>query len=408
MRRTLALLPALALLAACDSGNNLLQRSDLSAWMDAVEDPGRDLRRDVDRDTAPWDAGSEDEGTGDDVAATDPGRDEAPADPGPTDPGPKDPGTDPGATEGAVRLVTDKAALSTIVALVNGAQSSLQMVELEFPPGWAPDQVGVALASAVKRGVKVQVLIENADEVADNAPRLEVLLASGVDAKMNSGSRTLHTKLVVADRTKALVGSSNLSISALNYNHEANVALEGAALVEPYADYADRLWASQSKAVTIPATTVQGVTPMGDGQYPAVVLPHIQAARNRAWLLLYDLGDDWTGDTGDLADGLLAAKARGVDVRVCLEVGSYADVETANRNSGARLTAGGVTVRYDPTGTVTHAKLLVLDDAVAIYSGNWVYTGLNTNHEAGAFVNRADVAAAAATYFDGVWAQSTP
>lgn len=412
MKRCLAL--CVLLLAACSSGGNLLERPDLAAWRDAVEDTGRDVRRDPGREATSWDDGAVDEspdpGTTDDAfdaAPDDPGTvDEAPADPGTPDPGPQDPGHDPGPVAAAVKLVTDKAALSTAVALINGAKTSVQMVELEFVTGWAPDQVGVALAAAVKRGVDVTVLLES--EVEDNAVRLGVLQSTGVDAKLDTSSKTLHTKLIVADRAKAMVGSSNLSISALNYNHEANLSLEGAALVEPLADYADALWANQGSAVRVPTSTVSGFTPMGDGQYPEVVLPRIAAAKTRAWLLLYDFGDDWTGDIFDLAQALIDAKGRGVDVRVILEVGSYADVEASNRASGPRLAAEGIQVRYDPTGTVTHAKMLLLDDGVAVYSGNWVYSGLNTNHEAGGFADLPAVAAQAATYFDQIWKESTP
>jgi cardiolipin synthase len=42
----------------------------------------------------------------------------------------------------------------------------------------------------------------------------------------------LHAKLVVADRTRALVGSANLSRHGLVINHELAVVLEGAAAAE--------------------------------------------------------------------------------------------------------------------------------------------------------------------------------
>ncbi len=76
--------------------------------------------------------------------------------------------------------------------------------------------------------------------------------------------------------------------------------------------------------------------------------------------------------------------------------------------SGPRLAAAGVQVRYNAAQTLTHAKMLVTDDEVTVYSGNWVYTSFSSNHEAGALVSASDVAADATAWFEKVWAESTP
>ena len=395
MDRILASSLALLVLAAgsCGGGGgNLLPRADLSGARD-VADNGRDAYgADIDRDIQAFDPGDEDA--------------PPPSDEG-SDPGVADPGTDPGTPPPPVRLVTDQAALSTIVNLVDNAASSLQVVELEFVTGWAPDQVGAALARAAARGVQVRVLMES--DVADNATRADALASAGIDARLDGASKTLHTKLVVADRTRALVGSTNLSISSLNYNHEANLALEGGALVEPFAAYADALWANPGKAASIPTASTSNLTPIGDGQYVARVLPHIAAASRRALLVMYDLTNDWSGDIGDAAQALIDARQRGLDVRVVLESTAYETyVNDDNKASGPRLAAAGVQVRYNAVQTLTHAKMLVTDDEVTVYSGNWVYTSFSSNHEAGALVSASDVAADATAYFEKVWAESTP
>jgi cardiolipin synthase len=379
---------------ACTTpGGNLIGRADYSGSRDAP-DAGRDVRL--------FDPGDPDR-----PAPGDEGFDATQADDRPIDPGTLDPGTDPGTAPPPVRLVTDKAALSAIVGLIDGAGTTVQMIELEFIPGWATDQVRDALLRAAARGIRVQVLMES--DVEENTARADELAGAGVEARLDGASRTLHTKLVVADRTRALVGSTNLSTSSLNYNHEANLALEGAAQVEPFAVYADALWSRPSQAAPIPAARISGVTPLGDGQYDAQARIHLAAATRRVLLVLYHISDDWSGDVGDIAQAVMDARARGLEVRVVLESTAYADyVNQQNRASGQRLAAAGVQVRYNDVDTLTHTKMLVTDDVVVVHSGNWVYSSFNSNHEAGAIVDVPGVTADAITYFERIWSESVP
>jgi phosphatidylserine/phosphatidylglycerophosphate/cardiolipin synthase-like enzyme len=374
---------------ACTTpGGNLIERPDYSGSRD-VPDAGRDVQ-------------SFDPGDQDRPAPDDEGFDATPADPGTTDPG-----TDPGTPPTPVRLVTDKAALSAIVGLVDGAMTSLQMVELEFIDGWAPNTVRDALVRAAARGVRVQVLMES--DVEKNDPRLTELTGAGIEARLDGASRTLHTKLVVADRTRALVGSTNLSTSSLNYNHEANLALDGAALAEPFAAYADALWSKPAQTAAIPAIPVSGVTPIGDGQYDAQARTHLAAATRRVLLVLYHMSDDWSGDVGDIAQAVIDARARGLEVRVVLESTAYETyVNDQNKACGQRLSAADVQVRYNDVDTLTHTKMLVTDDVVAVHSGNWVYSSFNSNHEAGAIVDVPGVTADAITTFEKIWSESVP
>ncbi|MBP7126893.1 hypothetical protein KBD49_11075 [Myxococcota bacterium] len=398
------------LAGACDGGGNLLDRRDL-AW---IWDLGGEASRedapapaDAEEDLRPGDPNTPDEdltGTG-----QDPGRDPGTPDPG-TDPS-RDPGTDPFADPGtpspATLLVTDREVRPALKEMIARARESIRLVNLSFPPGWAPDEISVALVQAAGRGVDVRVLLED-DDGGQNRIRVDVLSRNGVQARLDTASKTLHVKLLAVDRTRALVGSSNLSTSALEYNHEANLLLEAPAAAAELQRYADALWQDATGMVRVDASALPEGRLIGDGQYLAQVLPLLERATGRAWLAMYQFSSDWSGDVGDLADALIGARNRGADVRVVLEVGSFADVETANRTSGARLAAAGVAVRYDPASTITHAKLLLLDDSVAVHSGNFVYSGLRLNHEAGAVTFQADPLAEAETWFTALWNASGP
>lgn len=84
------------------------------------------------------------------------------------------------------------------------------------------------LAEAERRGVRVRVIMEPRVE-DDRKSRVFALLSElGADVRWASFSYKLtHSKFIIVDGKKALIGSINLSQSALNSNREAGVLVEG-------------------------------------------------------------------------------------------------------------------------------------------------------------------------------------
>jgi phosphatidylserine/phosphatidylglycerophosphate/cardiolipin synthase-like enzyme len=99
-----------------------------------------------------------------------------------------------------------------------------------------PEAVLKRLLAAVKRGVRVDVIIErnqDADNLnRNNAETAERLKRGGIRVCMDAPDRVTHTKLVVIDRRYMLIGSHNLTQSALKYNREASIWIDSAPLAE--------------------------------------------------------------------------------------------------------------------------------------------------------------------------------
>jgi phosphatidylserine/phosphatidylglycerophosphate/cardiolipin synthase-like enzyme len=99
-----------------------------------------------------------------------------------------------------------------------------------------PEEVLKHLVAAAKRGVRVEVVMErnqNADDLnRNNDETAERLRQGGVRVCMDAPDRVTHTKLVVIDRRYVLIGSHNLTQSALKYNREASVWIDSAPLAE--------------------------------------------------------------------------------------------------------------------------------------------------------------------------------
>lgn len=112
----------------------------------------------------------------------------------------------------------------------------------------------------------------------------------------------------------------------------------------------------------------------------AFILNAIAGARSSVKLQVYLLTHQ------GVMDGLIAAKARGVDVQVLLEEKPYNPGNPnsplpTNRAAAKKLAAGGVDVRWtNPAFKYTHAKAMTVDDAVTYVStANFTKSGLGVD-----------------------------
>jgi len=121
------------------------------------------------------------------------------------------------------------------------------------------------------------------------------------------------------------------------------------------------------------------------GQYEATALTAIQSAKKSVHLFLYlfNLPSGRASGPGRLAEALIDARRRGVEVDVLLDAGdSPFDPLDRNRAVVEALARGGVGVAY-VDGKILHAKVLVVDrKTVILGSSNWTSAAFESNVEA--------------------------
>jgi phosphatidylserine/phosphatidylglycerophosphate/cardiolipin synthase-like enzyme len=167
--------------------------------------------------------------------------------------GPPQPGS-PG-----VNLVWSPGAGPPILALIASARHSL-LVESEEMDDSA---VITALEAAARRGVDVEVVMTYSSSWAT---ALDDLAAAGVKVNTYASDAALyiHAKVVVADGSRAFVGSQNFSESSLDDNRELGIITGDPALVTPLA-----------KTV---ASDFKGGTPLSAGSAPPSTKPPASGA----------------------------------------------------------------------------------------------------------------------------------
>ena len=158
---------------------------------------------------------------------------------------------------------------------------------------------------------------------------------------------------------------------------------------------------------------VEGVEVVTDRQYEHVVGDAFARARSSIRMMMFEARyyeSHLNSPTNELIEGLIAARRRGVDVRVILERRKENDrVSSSNLKTGALLSRGGVEVMYDPLTTTTHSKLLIIDGETSVVgSTNWTYNALEKNHEVSVLIRSPQVARTLQDYFQDVWQSCSP
>jgi phosphatidylserine/phosphatidylglycerophosphate/cardiolipin synthase-like enzyme len=133
-----------------------------------------------------------------------------------------------------------------LLKAIDEAQSEIFMSIFSFKAGVHrnsyPDIILAHLARAVKRGIKVIVILESTGGHdykldAENQQTKQLLEEKGVKVYFDSPRQTTHTKLVVIDERLVILGSHNLTQAALKYNNEISILLERPDLAKRSRDY---------------------------------------------------------------------------------------------------------------------------------------------------------------------------
>lgn len=106
-------------------------------------------------------------------------------------------------------------------------------------PNDSANMIGAAFANAVKRGVKVQMVL-NGEERGTfdvNHKTAKILKRQGVDITFHTPDQRLHTKMCVIDGEITFLGSHNYTYSAMNKNSEISVRVKSKTFAKNALDY---------------------------------------------------------------------------------------------------------------------------------------------------------------------------
>ncbi|MEW6733348.1 MAG: phospholipase D-like domain-containing protein, partial [Acidobacteriota bacterium] len=295
----------------------------------------------------------------------------------------------------------------SIVSAINSATKSVDLeVYLLTDP-----TVTDALKLAAKRGVQVRVMLEPkpVGEFNNYEEKATELRAAGVEVKetppeFNSNSNVDHAKFMVIDGRDLLFGTGNLVKSGLGEsakpewnNRDFWVYDTRQAAVREAAQLFDRDWRRESTQNIEFQHLV--VTPDNANTQ---ILNLIDSAQERLYVYNQSLSDQ------NVIDRIIAAKQRGVDVRVLVSKQESTDGQP-DRNQIAlkQLQEMGIAAQYF-TRQYLHAKAILADNKTFIGSQNFTSGGLIKNRELGEIFDDQEIAKRLAESFLADEASPTP
>lgn len=264
-------------------------------------------------------------------------------------------------------VVTPDDGDARVLALLNGAKTSIDVTIYQL----SSRNVVAALVAAAQRGVKVRV-IQDWREANDTT--LATLTSAGATVKTSSRAfRYTHQKTVLVDAKTVFVFSGNLDRLSFTSGRNFGVVLDDADDAADFAELFEADWAGRSPSLACTRLVVSPVNAR------ARVLALIDGAKTSL-----DVEAMYVTDA-PVTNAVLAAKARGVTVRVLLNDPSH-DLGDSSWAAGRFAGAGIPTKRSGDL--FVHAKLLVVDGVHAfVGSENFSDNSLDSNREAGLVVS---------------------
>ncbi len=288
---------------------------------------------------------------------------------------------------------------------IEAAEERVHVIEyLLYDSGLAGELLG-ELVDAAERGVEVKVLADEAsDDTEDSLDWLVAESGGAIQAKFDSGSTTSHNKLIIADDV-SLVGSHNMSSSALSGNHESSMYVAEAEVTGFFEDYFQSMWASSDNDPSLSKPANEQVVPIKNKEIAGYLEACLDGAQEQVRLVMYAMVtyDDASSDVYVLTQAVYAAHDRGLDVKVVLDQSDWISDNDINDEAIVGLQARDVPLRLADRNTTTHAKMLLCDDTVIVGDANWSYSSMELYNGTSVQVTRGNVADQYREWFDEIW-----
>lgn len=312
----------------------------------------------------------------------------------------------------SVTPIVNQGYLSCARQMIQGAKEYVHILFLEIHKDETTTILMNDLISSKKRGVEIKILLEN--NLSCNQESLVYLKRNGIEARLDSPKKFLHHKLMIVDGREVVLGSTNWSYMSLDYNNEANVLIQDPAITRYYEKYFQLLWKDPTQEPRISPLKTKNVIPLVvKKNYFNELHNLLNSATKRIHIVMYGMRyyneDSKYPDSivNTIFNDLIKAKKKGIEVKVLLEKSDYNQkLNSFNEEAARYLKENKVEVRFDSPEIITHAKLIIVDDATLLGSSNWGYGGLKLYLGSNVLLLDSQLTDYYEKYFQRLWVKS--
>ncbi len=297
--------------------------------------------------------------------------------------------------------VVDRKYFPSAQRIIRESKESISIAMFVAKRGEKVNNLIEELKKAAEKGVKIRILLD--DRLTANQLTKKFLEEKNIEARFDSPEKTTHNKIIISDGKTILIGSTNWTEMSLGYTNEANVMIEDREIAKYFRVYFDYLWKDSSKDIS-PFKSFRGeITPLIDREYFDVVRKMMKKAKKRIWVMVYGFKLSSSGNTRAdiLADEMIKARKRGVEVKVILEKSDFNEwLNRMNSKTIDYFKENGIEAQLDNEDIITHAKVVIIDDSVFLGSTNWSYGGLELWHNSDILIRNKKIVDFFVDYFE--------
>ena len=270
-----------------------------------------------------------------------------------------------------------------ILSNINSATKSIDIAIYGYS---RVPEIESALKSALSRGVKIRLVYDIDSEgkniYPDTSAIASIIPENNTDAKSIYSKNIMHNKFYVFDNRITITGSANLSHTDMSgFNSNSIVVIDSEEIASIYKQEFEQMYNGKfhrekqifrKNEVNLSGISMKIFFSPQDKTVTNALLPLINNAKRYIYIPIFVLTEK------QIAESLIKAKNRGVDVKIIIDALSASNKHSKHET----LRANGVLVKTETYAGKMHSKSMIIDDEyIVVGSMNFSNSGNNYNDE---------------------------
>lgn len=294
-----------------------------------------------------------------------------------------------------------------ILSNINSATKSIDIAIYGYS---RVPEIESALSLALSRGVKIRLVYDIDSDGKNIYPDTSVIASiiteNNTDAKSIYSKNIMHNKFYVFDNRITITGSANLSHTDMSgFNSNSIVVIDSEEVASIYKQEFEQMYNGKfhrekqffrKNEVNLSGISMKIFFSPQDKTVTNALLPLINNAKSYIYIPIFVLTEK------QIAESLIKAKNRGVDVKIIIDA-----LSASNRHSKHEtLRANGVLVKTETYAGKMHSKSMIIDDEyVVVGSMNFSNSGNNYNDENLVLIKDKNIAKFYKEFFLSQWSK---
>lgn len=292
-------------------------------------------------------------------------------------------------------------ACKEILNQINNAQTSIDIALY----GWDNvSEIYNALVNAKSRGVKIRMVYDSSHN--NYYPETKTIVKLADEASTDTPKILMHNKFMIFDNKKVITGSMNFSKTGLSgFNTNCVFFINSIEIAQIFQEEFTQMLNGKfhhfkspvnHKTIKLGNTKITPLFSPKDKIITTNIIPLINNAKNYIFIPAFIVTHD------ELANSLINAKQRGVDVKLIIDATNPA----ATKSRVKLLRSSQIPVKVENYAGKVHSKSIIIDDKYIIAgSMNFTNSGENKNDENCLIITDERLARYYRGFFEYLWAK---